>query len=52
VNTNNAENYTVRTFEYPGITVRAYIPVLAEEDRTKRMKKIHKQAANLLKKAK
>ena len=39
----------VRTFEYPGITVRVHIPELTSEERAERMKLIHKEAANLLK---
>lgn len=39
----------VRTFEYPGTTVRVHIPDLTPEERAERMKKIHKEAANLLK---
>ncbi len=40
----------VRTFEYPGMTVRVHIPDLTPEERARRMKAIHNQAANLLKK--
>lgn len=39
----------VRTFEYPGITVRVHIPDLTPEERSRRLKLIHKEAANLLK---
>ncbi len=39
----------VRTFEYPGITVRVHIPDLAPEERDRRLKLIHKETANLLK---
>ena len=42
--------YTVRTMEYPGATVRVHIPNLTAEERERRMKRIHKQAANLLRK--
>ena len=40
----------VRTFEYPGLVARVYIPDLTPEERDRRMKTIHNQAANLLKK--
>lgn len=39
----------VRTFSYPGMTVRVYIPELTSEERAERMKLIHREAANLLK---
>ena len=39
----------VRTMEFPGMVARVYIPELTSEERAKRMKKIHKEAANLLK---
>lgn len=38
----------VKTFTYPGLVARVYIPELTEEERTRRMKAIHTQAANLL----
>ena len=40
----------VRTFEFPGMIVRVHIPNLTPEEKSKRMKSIHNQAANLLKK--
>lgn len=40
----------VRVMEFPGMTVRVHIPDLTPEERSRRMKSIHKQAANLLKK--
>ena len=49
---NGTAAYRVRTFEYPGVTVRAHIPVLPAEEREKRMERIHKKAANLLRKVK
>ena len=42
----------VRTFEFPGMTARVHIPDLTPEERSRRMKSIHNQAANLLKKVK
>ena len=39
----------VRTFDFPGMTVKVYIPELTSEERAKRMKRIHNQATNLLK---
>ena len=39
----------VRTFTFPGMTVKVYIPELTSEERAKRMKRIHNQASNLLK---
>jgi hypothetical protein len=41
-----------KVFTFPGLTARVYIPELTEEERSKRMNAIHKQAANLLKKVK
>ena len=38
----------VRTFSFPGMTVRVHIPDLTDEERIRRMKSIHNQAANLL----
>jgi hypothetical protein len=35
---------------FPNMVARVYRPILTEEERNKRMKAIHKQAANLLKK--
>lgn len=42
----------IRTFEFPGMVVRVHIPDLTEAERNARMKIIHNQAANLLKKVK
>ena len=39
----------VRTFCFPDMTVRVHIPDLTSEEREKRMKTIHREAANLLK---
>lgn len=39
----------VRTFDFSGVTVRVQIPDLTPEERTRRLKIIHKEAANLLK---
>ena len=39
----------VRTFAFPGMTVRVHIPELTSEERAERMKTIHREAANLLK---
>ena len=41
----------VKTFVFPNMTVNVYIPDLTEEERNRRMKKIHKSAANLIMKA-
>lgn len=41
-----------KTFSFPGLTARVYIPMLTEEERTRRMNAIHKQAANLLRSVK
>lgn len=43
------QEYTVKTFEFPGMTVRVFSPILTEEERKKRMKAIYKAAENLLK---
>lgn len=40
----------IKTFEFPGMIARVYIPDLTAEERNRRMKAIHKQTANLLKK--
>lgn len=39
----------VKTFTYPNMTVRVHIPDLTEEERTRRMQRIHTAAAELLK---
>lgn len=46
-----AEYIHKKTIEFPGMLARVYSPVLAEEERTKRMEQIHKAAARLLGKA-
>lgn len=38
-----------KTIHFPGMVARVYHPILTEEERIKRMREIHKQAANLLK---
>jgi hypothetical protein len=35
---------------FPNMVARVYRPILTDEERTRRMKAIHNQAANLLKK--
>ena len=42
----------VKTFNFPGMVARVYIPDLTEEERARRLKAIHKQAANLLRSVK
>ena len=37
-----------KTFTYPNVTVNVYIPDLTPEERSRRMKAIHKAAAELL----
>lgn len=37
---------------FPNMVARVYRPILTEEERTRRLKAIHTQAANLLKKEK
>ena len=37
---------------FPNMVARVYRPILTEEERTRRLKVIHTQAANLLKKEK
>jgi ribosome recycling factor len=39
----------VRTFNFPNMVVRVHIPDLTPEERARRMKAIHNQAARLLK---
>ena len=39
----------IRTMEFPGLIARVYIPELTSEERAKRMKRIHNEAAKLLK---
>lgn len=38
-----------KTIEYPNCIIRVHRPVLTEEERTRRMQKIHDAAADLLK---
>ena len=40
----------IKTFRFPGLIARVYIPELTGEERARRMKVIHNQAANLLRK--
>lgn len=40
----------VRTLKFPGMTARVHIPDLTPEERSRRMKSIHKQVAELMKK--
>ena len=39
----------IRTFEYPGMTVRVHIPDISEAERNRRMKLLYKAAEDLLK---
>lgn len=39
----------VREFNFPNMTVRAHFPEITAEERTRRMKQIHKSASDLLK---
>ena len=39
----------IKTYTYPNMTVRVHIPDLTEEERNRRMQKIHTAAAELLK---
>ena len=39
-----------KVFEFPGMIARVHIPDLTPDERTRRMKAIHKAAAELLKK--
>lgn len=38
----------VKVFTFPGMIARVYIPDLTEEERARRMKRIHDSAARLL----
>ncbi len=38
-----------KAFELPGAIVKVYIPILTEEERSRRMDRIKEAAANLLK---
>lgn len=40
--------YEPRTFEYPGLKVKVYAPILTEEEKKRRMAQIAKSAARLL----
>ena len=42
----------IKTLHFPGMVARVHFPDLTEEERSARMKNIHIQAANLLKKVK
>ena len=48
----NEQEYTVEIFKIPGCVAHVYIPVLTEEERARRMKRLHDAAANLLKEKK
>lgn len=49
----NQDTYKeVKTFTYPGMIVRVHIPELEANEREKRMMRIYKAAASLLKEAK
>lgn len=37
-----------RIFNFPGMTVRVYFPILTDEERARRMKRIEQAAAALL----
>lgn len=39
----------VKTFHFENMTVRVHIPDITPEERTRRMKAVHKAAAELLK---
>lgn len=41
----------IKTFEYPGWIIRVHMPDLTEEERARRMKRIHDSAAELIKSA-
>jgi hypothetical protein len=40
----------VKIIQFPNMTARVHIPDLSQEERSRRMKAVHKQAAELLKK--
>lgn len=46
-----AEYTLTKTIEAPGAIVRVYSPVLEPEQKTARLKRIHKAAADLIKAA-
>lgn len=37
-----------KIIEFPGLVARVFSPILTEEERTRRMKKIHDAAARLI----
>lgn len=37
-----------KVIQFPGMVARVFIPILTEEERSRRMKKIHDAAAKLL----
>jgi hypothetical protein len=43
------EYQEAKIITFPGMVARVYSPVLTQEERARRMKAIHKQAAELLK---
>lgn len=46
-----ADSYKeTKIFEFPGMIARVHIPDLTSEEKARRMKSIHKAAAELLKK--
>ena len=47
---NQDKYYDPIIITYPDMVARVYRPILIEEERARRMKIIHDQAANLLKK--
>ena len=46
---NQTEYIHTKTIEMPGMIARIYSPVLTDEERKRRMKRIHDAAAELLK---
>ena len=44
------EYRVTKTIESPGFIIRVHSPIITEEERTRRMKAIHKAAENLMKK--
>lgn len=46
---NQTEYIHTKTIEFPGMIARIYSPVLTDEERNRRMKRIHDAAAELLK---
>ena len=39
----------IRTFEYPGVTVRVHIPDISDEERARRTRQLVKAAEGLMK---